>query len=58
MAVDGSMADVGTGTIDFKALFALSEQAGIRHYFVEHDNPGNPFESIAASHEHLQSLEF
>ncbi len=58
MAADGSMADVGAGTIDFAALFARSVQAGIRHYFVEHDNPADPFESLAASYGHLRDLEF
>jgi sugar phosphate isomerase/epimerase len=58
MATDGSMVDVGAGTIDFAALFAHSDQAGIRHYFVEHDNPGDPFESLAASYRHLRTLEF
>lgn len=58
MAADGSMVDVGTGTIDFATLFALSDQAGIRHYFVEHDNPEDPFASIAASYRYLHALEF
>ena len=58
MSEDGSMADVGAGTIDFASLFALSEQAGIRHYIVEHDNPADPFESITASYRHLRRLEF
>jgi sugar phosphate isomerase/epimerase len=58
MAADGSMVDVGAGTIDFPALFALSDQAGIRHDFVEHDNPGDPFASIAASYRYLRALEF
>lgn len=58
MAADGSMADVGAGTLNFAALFALSEQAGIRHYFVEHDHPGDPFASIAASHHYLSTLTF
>jgi sugar phosphate isomerase/epimerase len=33
------MADVGKGIIDFKAIFAKRQQAGIQHYFVEHDEP-------------------
>jgi sugar phosphate isomerase/epimerase len=58
MAADGSMVDVGAGTIDFAALFAHSDQAGIQHYFVEHDNPRDPFGSLAASYGHLHNLEF
>jgi len=56
MSADGSMTDVGAGTIDFASLFALREQAGIRHYIVEHDNPAEPFESVAASYQHLSQL--
>jgi sugar phosphate isomerase/epimerase len=58
--MDGSpeqrMVDVGAGTIDFASIFARSEQAGIRHYFVEHDNPADPMESIRQSHLALAGL--
>jgi sugar phosphate isomerase/epimerase len=52
-------ADVGKGTIDFKSIFARSKRAGVRHYFVENDEPsGSPFESLRVSFEHLRKLEF
>jgi sugar phosphate isomerase/epimerase len=54
----GQMVAVGQGRIDFAALFARSAQAGIRHYFVEHDQPADPFASIQASLEYLRRLEF
>lgn len=53
---DGRMVDVGAGTIDFAAIFARSARAGLRHYFVEHDRPGDPLQSIRASYEHLAAL--
>ncbi len=52
------MMDVGAGTIDFKKIFAQGERAGIRHCFVEHDEPRDPFASIGASYEYLKRLEF
>lgn len=52
---DGSMADVGKGTIDFPAIFAAAA-GGIRHHFVEHDRPGDAFDSVTASHRYLSSL--
>ena len=55
---DHKMAAVGGGKIDFRKIFAQSDQAGIRHYFVEHDNPDDPFASIRASYDYLQRLEF
>jgi sugar phosphate isomerase/epimerase len=58
MDAQGTMVDVGAGRIDFAAIFARSPQAGIRHYFVEHDQPADPFASIEASYRHLRALEF
>ena len=55
---DGSIVEVGAGTIDFASLFARSDEAGIRHYIVEHDNPTDPFASIGASYRYLHGLEF
>jgi sugar phosphate isomerase/epimerase len=52
------MVDVGAGIMDFKALFARREQAGIRHFFVEHDRPTTPLESIRTSYQYLRQLEF
>lgn len=52
------MTDVGMGVIDWKEIFAHSREAGIEHYFVEHDQATDPFRSIATSYEYLQKLEF
>jgi sugar phosphate isomerase/epimerase len=54
----GEIADVGSGTIDFARIFARSETAGIRHYFVEHDDAASPIDSIAASYRFLRRLRF
>jgi len=53
---DGRMVDVGAGVIDWRAIFARRAQAGIRHYFVEHDEPPDPMASIAASYRYLSRL--
>ena len=52
------LADVGTGVIDWKRIFAHSEQAGIKHYFVEHDNPKNSMETARVSYKYLEQLRF
>jgi len=52
------MVDVGQGKIDWKRIFAKRDQAGIKHFFVEHDQPPQPFEDIAASYRYLSQLEF
>ncbi len=53
-----NMVDVGAGKIDWKRIFAKKDQAGIKHFFVEHDQPPQPFESIGASYRYLKGLEF
>lgn len=53
------MVDVGRGAIDFARIFAAREKAGIRHFFVEHDNPKpSALESAKTSYEYLAGLKF
>lgn len=52
------MTDVGQGIIDWARLFAHAEQAGIEHYFVEHDEPASPIDTIKRSYNYLATLEF
>lgn len=54
----GEMASVGGGVVDFAAIFAKSDQAGLKHYIVEHDRPESPLDSIRASYAHLKELRF
>lgn len=44
-------AEVGTGSIDFKPIFAQAKLSGMKHFFVEHETnyKPNPMESVAAS---------
>ena len=54
-----NITDVGLNdVVDWKRIFAKSSQAGIRHYFVEHDQPPTPFKSIQTSATYLHSLRF
>jgi len=57
-APDQRMADVGSGTMDWKGIFARHKQAGIRHYFVEHDEPADAMASLRASYSYLRALRF
>jgi sugar phosphate isomerase/epimerase len=58
MAEAGAMADVGNGHIDFATIFAKSQQAGLKYFFVEHDEPPDPLASIEASFDYLKRLRF
>ncbi|MHB8503207.1 MAG: sugar phosphate isomerase/epimerase family protein [Candidatus Acidiferrales bacterium] len=54
----GRLADVGEGIVDWKRIFAHSDKAGIKHYFVENDDAKNPFEDIKISYDYLAALRF
>jgi sugar phosphate isomerase/epimerase len=58
--MDGSterrMVDPGRGVIDFPAIVDRREQAGIRHWFVEHDQPENPFGTARVGIDYLRGL--
>jgi sugar phosphate isomerase/epimerase len=55
---DNKMVDVGKGTIDFKKIFDQSDKAGIKHYFVEHDQPADPIATIRSSFNYLHALRY
>jgi sugar phosphate isomerase/epimerase len=54
-----TITDVGThDLIDWPRIFQGASEAGISHYFVEHDVPASPFASIKASYGYLRQLQF
>ncbi|HMI46513.1 MAG TPA: sugar phosphate isomerase/epimerase [Gemmatimonadaceae bacterium] len=55
---DNKMVDVGKGTIDFPKIFAQSDKAGIKHYFVEHDQPADPIATIRNSYQYLHAVRY
>jgi len=55
---DNRMVEVGKGKIDFRSIFAQSGKAGVKHYFVEHDQPADPIASIRSSYNYLHTLTF
>lgn len=57
-AIDGTMVDVGSGLIDFAEIFSHSDAAGIEHYFVEHDTPGDGIRSVSNSISAINAIRF
>lgn len=55
-APERKMTEVGAGTIDFKTILATGRKQGLRHWFIEHDNPTDPIASITASAAALKKL--
>jgi sugar phosphate isomerase/epimerase len=56
MARDGTITELGQGTIDFRRILANAELAGIVNCFVEHDDPADPLSSIETSLRYLRQL--
>jgi len=50
---DGKIVDVGQGRIDFPALLAQRKNAGLQHFFVEHDSPKDALASARSSYRFL-----
>lgn len=49
--------EVGSGSLDFKAIVNAAPAAGVKHYFVEQDQtPGDPIESLRKSFDYLKTL--
>jgi len=49
--------DVGTGKIDFKAIFAKASQAGMKHFYIEQEQyPSSPMESVKNSIYNLKNI--
>lgn len=56
LSADGNVVDVGKGTIPFARIFRQASQGGIRHYFLEHDNPPDPFAFLTASYRAVRRI--
>lgn len=50
-------ADVGTGTINFKAIFEKAELSGMKHFYIEHDTfPASSVESVKVDVKNMKGL--
>jgi sugar phosphate isomerase/epimerase len=50
-------ADIGSGTIDFKAIFAKAKLSGLKHYYVEQESyPGAPIKSVEESAKYMKTI--
>jgi sugar phosphate isomerase/epimerase len=56
MTGNGAMVDVGKGVIDWARIFAKRREAGVEHFYVEHDEPKAPFDDIKISYDYLVRL--
>ena len=56
MAADGSMEDVGKGTLDIPAIVAQARAQGVEHFLVERDDAADPWESLGTSLDSLRPI--
>jgi sugar phosphate isomerase/epimerase len=55
-APERRMVDVGAGTIDYRTILRTARAQGLKHAFVEHDEPADPLATARASFAHLSKL--
>ncbi|MET8149975.1 sugar phosphate isomerase/epimerase [Actinoplanes sp. NPDC049668] len=65
MNIDSGFADLGTGLIDFRRIFAQSDVAGVREYIVERDDAGtgdrepeDALDTAAVGYQFLRNIRF
>ncbi|MDH4297544.1 MAG: sugar phosphate isomerase/epimerase, partial [Cyclobacteriaceae bacterium] len=50
-------ADIGTGTIDFKPIFAQAKLSGMKEWYVEQETyPGDPIDSVAVCAKFMKTI--
>jgi sugar phosphate isomerase/epimerase len=48
---------LGTGTVDYKPIFAAAKKAGVKHYFVEQETfDGDPLQELTADYKYLHAM--
>lgn len=49
-------AEVGTGIVDFKNIFANAKESGMQYFFVEQDGAPQPLQNVTNSYNYLNKL--
>jgi sugar phosphate isomerase/epimerase len=47
---------VGEGVVEYKRIFDAASTSGMKHFFVEHDMPKDPWASITTSYSYLSKM--
>jgi sugar phosphate isomerase/epimerase len=53
-----SFTPIGGGVIDWKVLLPAAQNAGVKHFFVENDEPKDAIANITASYQYLNKLRY
>lgn len=49
-------AEVGTGIVDFKRIFAAAKESGMKYFFVEQDGAPQPLQNVTNSYNYLKNM--
>jgi len=49
-------AEVGSGIVDFKRIFANSQESGMKYFFVEQDGAPQPIQNVTNSYNYLKRI--
>ena len=49
-------AEVGSGLVDFKRIFANAKESGMKHFFVEQDQAPQPLQNVTNSYNYLKGM--
>lgn len=49
-------AEVGTGIVDFKRIFANAKESGMKYFFVEQDGAPQPLQNVTNSYNYLKNM--
>ncbi|GHB54979.1 sugar phosphate isomerase [Streptomyces viridiviolaceus] len=58
MDPSGGFADVGSGVLDFAAMFDTARSGGVKQWLVEHDSPTDPFATAQDGYTYLANLRY
>jgi sugar phosphate isomerase/epimerase len=56
--VAASFTPIGGGVIDWKVLLPAAQDAGVKHFFVENDQPKDAIANLTESYAYLSKLRF
>ena len=58
MAMDGTMADIGKGAMNWSELLGAARKAGVQHFLAEHDGASDALAFAKTSFDYLSTLRF
>jgi sugar phosphate isomerase/epimerase len=52
----GEPTEIGSGYVDFKPIFDARHTSGMKHFFIEQDEPPKPMENVTNDYNNLKKV--